>query len=224
MLPAGFAVFILAMLSAPVAQRIGNKITVSLGLLISGIGMLYFALVIDPDTAYLDFFVALVLVAGGGGLMIAPATDAIQGSLPVSRAGIGSAMNDTVRQVGGALGIAVLGTFLNSTYLYELEKLPILGSLPAEATEGIRSSIQGAHIVAEYLPAETSQTVIDGANQAFSSGVVDGMIGGTITMVVGAIFIFVILPKRVKVLPEHAEPVSDSGGESLSLTADIGSE
>jgi hypothetical protein len=74
---------------------------------------------------------ALGALGVGMGLAMAPATDSIMGSLPTAKAGVGSAMNTTTRQVGGALGVAVLGSVLTSAYRDQLA--PALGGLPAQA-------------------------------------------------------------------------------------------
>jgi hypothetical protein len=80
---------------------------------------------------------------------MSPATNSIMGAVPVNKAGIGSAMNDTTRQLGGAMGVAVLGTIMNNTYLRGVESLKTaLPIMPQEAFDFIASSIQAAHIVA----------------------------------------------------------------------------
>jgi EmrB/QacA subfamily drug resistance transporter len=206
MLPMGITIFIFAVMSAWIAHRIGNKFAVALGTLITGVGLLYFALVLAPDSSYALLVVGMLLIGCGMGVMVGPATDAIQGSLPVGRAGIASAMNPTTQQVGAALGVAVLGALMNATYLDKIDALAVVTSLPAEAAEAVRDSIQGAHFVAAQLPADASQAVVDGANSAFTSGMTDAMFIGAIVMFVCAVLTFVILPKRVKVLAEHTEP------------------
>ena len=57
-----------------------------------------------------------MLMAVGMGLVMAPATESVMGSLPLAKAGVGSAVNDTTRQVGGALGVAIIGSVLSSIY------------------------------------------------------------------------------------------------------------
>jgi hypothetical protein len=120
-------------------------------------------------------------------------------SVPVSKAGIGSAMNDTTRQLGGALGVAVLGTFMNNVYLSHINAMGMMNVLPPEAATAIRSSIQGAHIVAERLNLPlVSQQIVNTANEAFVLGMTEAMFIGSIIMVGAAILTFIILPSQVR--------------------------
>ncbi len=95
------------------------------------------------------FVGGMVILATDAGLTMSPSTNAIQGLMPVSRAWIGSAMNNATRQVGGALGVAVLGSLMNTTYLDKIENVRAFASVAGKIAEAIRGSIQGAHIVAE---------------------------------------------------------------------------
>jgi phosphotransferase system glucose/maltose/N-acetylglucosamine-specific IIC component len=123
------------------------------------------------------------------------------GSVPVFKAGIGSAMNDTTRQIGGALGVAVLGTIMNSTYISQIEASELITKVPENLVEPIKSSIQSAHIVAGELmgtnPA-TAQEITNISSSAFTSGMVDAMIIGGITMAVAAVITLIILPSRIR--------------------------
>jgi len=138
--------------SAPLAERIGNGRTIALGLMIVGLGMAVFSRV-GTDTPYVVLALALVLLAGGMAISAAPATGSIMSAVPLAKAGVGSAMNDTTREVGGALGIAVFGSIVNSLYRANLD----LGGLdlPVSATAEIKDSVGGAANA-------VSQTGIDG--------------------------------------------------------------
>ena len=136
----------------------------------------------------------IILLAVGMGMTMSPATDSIMGALPVNRAGIGSAMNNTTRQIGGALGVAVLGAVMNASYLERIEGLSFMSSLPDAAAEAVRSSIQGAHIVAGQFPAEVSQAIIKGSSEAFTSGMTEAMFIGSIIMFVTFVITLIILP------------------------------
>lgn len=186
--------------SARIAHRIGTKVTVSLGIFIAGCGLVFLALVPEVDTEYWVLLIGLCVLPMGMGTAMSPATNSIMGSVPVNKAGVGSAMNDTTRQVGGALGIAVLGTVLNGIYLNKIEGLKEqIPMLSEEALEGIESSIQGAHIVAGNMPDPTvSQTIIDTADHAFVTGMNDAFFVGFIIMMVTAVLTFIILPKNVQ--------------------------
>jgi len=199
-LPMAFVSMFFAINSARVAHHIGTKLTVSIGIFLAGCGLLFLSQVPEVDTEYWVLLIGLCVMPMGMGTAMSPATNSVMGSVPVNKAGVGSAMNDTTRQVGGALGIAVLGTVLNGIYLSKIdglrEQIPMLSE---EALGGIESSIQGAHIVAENMPDPTvSQTIIDTADQAFVTGMNDAFFVGFIIMMVTAVLTFIILPKNVQ--------------------------
>ncbi|MFA4836120.1 MAG: MFS transporter [Dehalococcoidia bacterium] len=219
MLPLAAAVFVTTIMSALVAERIGNKLAVGFGILIAGGGLLYLSLTLTAGSAYGVLVGGMVIMATGMGMTMSPATNAIQSSLPVSRAGIGSAMNDTTRQVGGALGVAVLGALMNATYLDKIDNVKIVDSLPEGAAEAVRSSIQGAHIAAGQLSADVSQTIVEKSNVAFTSGMTDAMFIGAIIMMVASVLTLIILPKRVQA-PEEGRQLSDVSMGPLSTQDD----
>lgn len=205
MLPLAGTAFVATLMSAKIAEALGNKLSVALGIIIAGSGLFYCSQMFDPDTSYPVIVSGVVFIAAGIGTVMSPATNAIQGSLPVSRAGIGSAMNDTSRQVGGALGVALLGALMNATYLDRIGDLKVVATLPEAAAEAVRSSVQGAHIIASDLPADTAQEIIEGANEAFTVGMTDAMFIGAVIMGVCALVSFILLPRRARVLPEHED-------------------
>ena len=83
----------------------------------------------------------MVVLASGLALTMAPATESIMGSLPLAKAGVGSAVNDTTRQVGGALGVAVLGSVFTSIYSSQLVSALNGQSIPADVVEAAKDSI-----------------------------------------------------------------------------------
>jgi len=201
-LPMAVAVFVIAIMSARIARRIGIKLAVGLGILIAGFGLFYLSQLATVDTSYPVLIGGIILLAVGMGMTMSPATDSIMGALPLNRAGIGSAMNNTTRQIGGALGVAVLGAVMNATYLDRIEGLSFMSSLPDGAAEAVRSSIQGAHIVAEQFPPEISQAIIKGSSEAFTFGMTDAMFIGSFIMFAAALFTLVFLPSHVQAMKE----------------------
>ncbi|HEY7939321.1 MAG TPA: hypothetical protein VID05_05775, partial [Acidimicrobiales bacterium] len=138
----------------------------------------------------------------------APATESIMGSIPRAKAGIGSAMNDTTRQVGGALGVAVIGSVLASVYRpHVVENLShtVLGKAAAgsgptaqQAQQGvtaIRDQLGAAYAVAAKMPAGGEQ-VIHAARSAFVDGFGGAVLVGAVVALVGAIATFIFLPAR----------------------------
>ena len=112
-----------------------------------GFGVLSF---IASDTSYLVLVVALVLLGAGMSLTAAPATGSIMSAVPHAKAGVGSAINDTTREVGGAIGIAVLGSISNAAYRSAVD----LGnlSLPPPIAKAAGESVGAATALAERLP------------------------------------------------------------------------
>jgi DHA2 family multidrug resistance protein-like MFS transporter len=199
LLPMAVVSFFSAAGSAKVAERIGTKLTVAIGIFIAAIGFFYLTRVAAVDTSYLNIAIAMSIASLGIGMTMSPATNSVMGSIPVSQSGIGSAMNNTTRQVGAALGVAILGSILNATYIARIDAVSWPVQLPAEAMEAIRNSIQGAHIVAQQVPVpQLAQMIIDQSNQAFTAGSADALLVATVILAITAIITLIILPSRVR--------------------------
>jgi predicted MFS family arabinose efflux permease len=199
LLPMALVSFISAAMSAKVAERIGTKLTVAIGIFIAAIGFFYLYRIAAVDTAYLNIAITMSITSLRIGMTMSPATNSVMGSIPVSQSGIGSAMNNTTRQVGAALGVAILGSILNATYLSRIDAVNWPAQLPAQALEAIRSSVQGAHIVAQQVPVpQLSQMIIDQSNEAFTAGAADALLVSAIVLAVTAVIAFIILPQRVR--------------------------
>ena len=137
-LPMALTFIVVSPRSAALAERIGSGRTMAYGFVLVGVGMAVMAFV-TVDTPYLVLAVSMVLQAAGMSIVAAPATGGIMSAVPMSKAGVGSAVNDTTRELGGALGIAVFGSLVNSIYRANVD----LGGLdlpPAavDAAEGVR--------------------------------------------------------------------------------------
>ena len=104
-LPFALTMGVASPVSAKLAARVGTKVVVTAGLARDG-GRLRVLSTSTVHTGYPFLMVASMIVAAGMGLAMAPATESIMGSLPRAQAGVGSAVNDTTRFVGGALGVA----------------------------------------------------------------------------------------------------------------------
>lgn len=215
-LPLALTLMLVSTSSARIAQRLGTKITVALGISIAATGMFLMSQFFTVDTPYINIVPIMVFFASGMGLTFSPATNSIMQSVPVSKAGIGSAMNDTTRQLGGALGVAILGTLMNSTYQKEIvslktlaEQFPVSQEQFDQAYEIISRSIQGAHILVAQLPIlvpqEVKDTILTTANHAFVAGMTEAMFIGSIIMYAAALFALFALPAQVQ-RPEETSP------------------
>lgn len=201
-LPIVIAVMIFSSQSAKIVQRFGTKRTVASGALLVGAALLYLHFVIDVNTPYALIFIAEVVIGAGFGLTTSPATNSVMQSVPVRKSGIGSAMNDTTRQVGGALGIAILGSILNGVYRGSLAlPLQALPQIPDPARQVILRSIQGAHVVASQLPGN-SGGIINAAQAGFVSGMQQALLLAALVMFGSAVLMFLLLPDHAQRSPE----------------------
>ena len=198
MFPMTPAVFLSTMGSIKVDRKMGTKFTVSMGLLLSGAGIFLFSQTAGINTPYGIIFLVQIILGMGIGFTMSPATNSVMSALPPGRAGIGSAMNDTTRQVGGALGIAVLGALMNGTYRSGVNLLDGLSGISQVTLDQIRSSIQGAHIVALKLGTGLAGTVIQTSSQAFVNGMREALLIASVVMWIAAVTAWLILPAKNK--------------------------
>ena len=206
MLPFAAAMMITAPLSARVVERIGTKLTVAMGLGLVSAGLLSMTQ-LQADTPYANIFWRLMLMAAGMGLTMAPATDSVMGSLPLFKAGVGSAVNDTTRQVGGALGVAVIGSVLATTYGDKITSFFAGTPVPQEVVDATRNSVGAVPTVAQQLTdnglGTVGQELTKVADAAFVSAVHWGVAVAAIATLVGVAVVLVFLPARPR--PEDRE-------------------
>jgi EmrB/QacA subfamily drug resistance transporter len=195
-LPLAITITIMASLSARVTRRLGTKYTVAAGIALAASGYLFMALSFRVDTPYILILLAQVIVGIGMGCAYSPATNSIMGSIPIEKAGVGSAMNDTTRQLGGALGIAVLGTLLNQVYIGRLNELQ--GTLAPNMLEMSQNSVQAAHLVAASLSnSSAAASLISAADQAYVDGMSQALIVGAVVLIGASLFALRFLPSQV---------------------------
>jgi EmrB/QacA subfamily drug resistance transporter len=163
-LPLAVSLVIVSPRSAAAAERFGSGPVIAAGFLSLTAGFLVLGLV-GVTTTYLVLAAAYVLLGGGMGLATAPATGSIMSAVPEAKAGVGSAVNDTTRELGGALGIAVLGSIVNATYRSNLD-LEGLG-LPPAAQEVAEESVGAVAQIAEQI-GPAGQELIRRADVAFT--------------------------------------------------------
>jgi EmrB/QacA subfamily drug resistance transporter len=166
LLPVAVSIALASVLGPRLVQRIGTTAVVAVGLAVFAAG-LGWASTVDAATSYAEIAMQMVLLGAGLGLTTAPATEAIMGSLSADKAGVGSAVNDTTRELGGTLGVAIAGSIFASVYSGHLGSAATLAGLPAEA---MRNSMALAHKVIEQLPAQRAGHVRDAVNHAFLDG------------------------------------------------------
>ena len=194
MVPFAITMMVVAPLSARLVERAGTKRVVTTGLLIIT-GALIALSFIKADTPYSVTIVLFCLMSGGMGMVMAPATESVMGSLPREKAGVGSAVNDTTRQMGGALGVAIIGSVSASIYASDISAAAGRFGVTGEGLASARSSLGGALGVAQGLGARTEGFVAD-AKDAFVHALSSGLRLGSL-FVLGAAFVaWRFLPAR----------------------------
>ena len=165
-LPSAATLILVTPRSPTLVATFGARRVVVVGMLLVTTGFGIFAL-LGPDSPYLMVALGLVVIASGMGLAMAPASTAIVSSLPMSKAGVASAVNDVTREVGGALGIAVLGTVLTSRFTSLMDdRIP--AAAPEEVRAGARTSVNAALAIAEKVPPQFADALTEGARSAFT--------------------------------------------------------
>jgi EmrB/QacA subfamily drug resistance transporter len=179
-----------------VMKRIGTKIVVAGGLLIMSAGFAV-AANLRVDSAYWGpVIVSMTLIAAGLALTMSPATEAIMGALPPAKAGVGSAVNDTTRELGGSLGVAVIGSVMASVYrTHVLQSMTHLGA-PAAAAAAARQSVAAGLTVAAHLPPALKASAAAAARQAFTGGLSAGSIVAAAAAALAAGGAALFLPAR----------------------------
>ena len=200
LLPMAATQIVVAPTSAKVAERVGSKIVVAAGLLVAALGMLL-ASQVAADTEYLQVAVVLVVLGAGFAMMMPSATEAIMGSVPPDKAGVGSAVNDTTRELGGAFGVAVLGSIVSSTYGPQVRDAVAGTPLPAEQVAAASDQVGAAMEIASRLPAGPAQLLHDAAADAFVDGMSTALMVGAAALALGALVAALFLPARAAATP-----------------------
>jgi hypothetical protein len=178
-------------------ERIGTTTVVAGGLAIFA-GGLAWASTADAVTPYIQIAGQMVLLGGGLGLTTAPATEAIMGSLSADKAGVGSAVNDTTRELGGTLGVAIVGSVFASVYSGSIRTASALAMLPGDVRSVMERSMAAAYRVIGQLPAGPASGVRDAVNHAFLHGMqVGSLVCAAIALAVAAV-VAVLLPARAR--------------------------
>jgi EmrB/QacA subfamily drug resistance transporter len=185
-------------------KRAGTKAVVTAGLALMSSGFVV-AAGTSVDSAYWGRIItAMVLIAAGLALTASPATEAIMGALPPGKAGVGSAVNDTTRELGGTLGVAIVGSVMSSAYSsHVLAALTKIGA-PAALTSAAQQSVTAGMHAAAYLPPGLRGVAAAAARQAFVAGLHNGSLVAAGATALAALATLAFLPARVR--PPVAAP------------------
>jgi Na+/melibiose symporter-like transporter len=207
-MPFSVVMLLIAPNSARIVAKFGTKVTVAAGLTVVTIG-LFLLSGMGIDTPYIGIMLRMMCLAAGMALVMAPATESVMSSLPLAKAGVGSAVNDTTRQVGGALGVAVIGSLLASGYTASIK--PWISNVP-----GIEPGLKNLVLDGVGTASIAAQRIIEGgragavpfANEiirrshiAYVEGMQTGFLVAGAVSIIGIIIAAVFLPAR----PPEAE-------------------
>lgn len=204
-LPIGVFALIGAPLSAMNVSRFGSRAVVGSGLIVSGSGLVILALTASPTVSVGLIILGFSLVGLGNGQTTAPSTTLIMNSVPRAKSGVGSAVNDLSRELGGAIGIAIFGSILN--YVYQVDIVSRLSAFPQSVRDHARTSIvtafEAAGEVAKSGDAKGSAFIADQAREAFSHA-----FGRTMLYAAAVIFLnsLIVWTRQSRHRPEPTPP------------------
>lgn len=238
MLPLAGAVFVGSALTGWLTPRVGMKLTVTAGM-VGGTTALALLTQVDASSSYGDFVAPLVVLGLAIGLALSPCTDAIMGAFPESQLGVGGAVNDTSLELGGSLGIAILGSLLSTSYGNHLADATAGGRLPAKTLATAQDSVGAGYQVAQgiaekarrlaeqaahtsdpqqaaQLKAQATQLAsgarqtADAVGSSFSAAVAHTSLVGAVILGVGTVLVTILLPSGKAAVREDAVEAAEA--------------
>ncbi|HEY1988215.1 MAG TPA: DHA2 family efflux MFS transporter permease subunit [Acidimicrobiales bacterium] len=193
--PVALALLVIAPLSVLAAHRFGSKLVIVSGMALIALGLGLLSRTTVAGT-YRDCIAAFLVLGVGVALALAPSTESVMGSLPKEEAGVGSATNDTAMQLGGALGVGVLGTALILRYQHLVSPVVAHAGVPASVQGLINSSLGAALAVAQHAPPALGNQLALLARRSFVSGMDLALMIATGVVAVAAVLVLVLLPNQ----------------------------
>jgi hypothetical protein len=212
LLPVALSVGVGSVAGTQLAVRFGTKLIVTVGL-VAMAGFYVWAAATASATLSYGIIAAQMVVYGlGMGLTSAPATESIMGAVSRRQAGVGSAVNDTTRLLGGTLGVAVIGSVYASLYGSRLTATLPAG-LPGRVSDVAHQSLGAAYAVSAQVPGALGQAIHTAATNAFLHGLSIGCLVAGGVAAAGAILAVLFLPAQ------PASPAATPAGARLSSEA-----
>jgi EmrB/QacA subfamily drug resistance transporter len=190
-------IFVFMMFASPMSpalvRRLGKRRVVAVGLMTVAAGILILA-TLPTHPTYLHVLAGMSVMATGMALTMSPTTDLLMSAVPRTKAGMGSATNDTTRELGGSLGVAVLGSIIASNFAGNLA--PSLGGLSEIQRATAESSLSGAFIVAQQIGGAQGASLLEAAQSAWMSGLSLAMFIGAGIVALTSVIAFVAMPEK----------------------------
>jgi EmrB/QacA subfamily drug resistance transporter len=189
-LPFGFAVMVTAPTSSLMVKRFGVRVVIPAGLLAMA-GGLFVLTSATATTGLLHLSIGVALMGAGMGLVLAPAGESMMSVLPVEQSGVGSAVNDTIQEFGGSLGVAVIGSIVSAAYRTHMHAAHLSVAVLHHAS----SSIGAAYVTAAHVP-HLSGPILTAAHNAFTSAMTTGFTVAGGVAAIAALGLSFALPRR----------------------------
>jgi EmrB/QacA subfamily drug resistance transporter len=193
LLPVALSVGVGSVAGTQLAVRFGTKLIVTVGLIAMAGFYVWAAATASATLSYGIIAVQMVVYGLGMGLTSAPATESIMGAVSRRQAGVGSAVNDTTRLLGGTLGVAVIGSVYASLYGSRLTATLPAG-LPGRVSDIAHQSLGAAYAVSGQVPGALGQAIHTAATNAFLHGLSIGCLVAGGVAAAGAILAVLFLP------------------------------
>ncbi len=193
--PIAAVLLVVAPLSSVVDRLVGTKPVVFAGMAIVALGFGLLTRVTVHDT-YVDVLPAFLLIGLGTGLAFAPSTESVMGSLPVDQAGVGAATNGAALQTGGALGVGVLGSLLNTRYQNRLAPVLAHYKMSASILHLITGSLGGALAVSQKIGGVLGPELANFARRSFVSGLDLAVSVAAVVVGTAGLVVLAVLPNR----------------------------
>src|SRR5713101_841199 len=207
-LPFALAMAAMSPLSPILATRFGTRLVIPAGMALMGLGLLDLSTA-GVHTAYPPLALAVAIMGAGMGLVMAPASTTIMTTVPARQAGAGSAINDTIREVGGALGIAIVGSLAAAVYRSQLTHLLVARHAPGLVVHTATSSVAAANVVGQRVGGASGSELVSAAHVAFVNAMAIGVRVAAAAALVSAVAAVFALPRQgkptVAVAPQSAE-------------------
>ncbi len=209
-LPMTGVFFVMAPISVTLAKKFGARVTIPAGLVLAAAGFALFGIV-DAESSYGIVVIPILVMGAGMATLMPPASEGIVSSLPSDKAGVGSAVNDTTREVGGAIGIAIMGSLLAIGYRNNLGDAT--AGLSGEDAHLAEDSIGFALSVASRLPEAEGSSLISAATSAFTDGMSMSFFFAAGLVLVTAVVVAKFYPGKDEVEGSAPEPVAEKAPE-----------
>jgi EmrB/QacA subfamily drug resistance transporter len=193
--PIALVMIVVSPITGALVHRVGNKVLVCAGMVVAATGLFLMSRM-TASSGYGHVLESMIVLASGMSLAMTPATESVMGSLPREKAGVGSAMNDTTRQIGGALGVAVLGSVFTSAYSSGLST--VLTRLPTQVAAEVESSVGAALGVAQRIGGTAGSGLATVATNSFIDAMGRALVLGSLVALAGALVSLIWLPNRAE--------------------------